>query len=59
MQLFNRWGVLIYTTNDIQNGWDGTYKNSKSPNDIYTYKIDVEFLDSTTKTQTGNVTLIR
>jgi gliding motility-associated-like protein len=59
MQIFNRWGVLIYNTNDIQSGWDGTYKNSKLPNDVYTYKIDVEFLDSTTKTQTGNVTLIR
>ena len=59
MQLFNRWGVLIYTTNDIKNGWDGTFKNLKLPNDVYTYKIDVEFLDRTTKTKTGNVTLIR
>lgn len=59
MQIFNRWGVLIYNTNDIQNGWDGTYKNSHSPNDIYTYKIDIEYIDNTTKTQTGNVTLIR
>lgn len=59
MQIFNRWGILIYNTNDIQNGWDGTFKNSKLPNDVYTYKIDVEFLDNTTKTQTGNVTLIR
>jgi gliding motility-associated-like protein len=47
MKIYNRWGVLIFTTNDIQNGWDGKYKNSHSPNDIYTYKIDIEYLDNT------------
>lgn len=59
MQIFDRWGALIYNTNDIQNGWNGTYKNTYVTNDIYIYKIDVEYLDGKTKNVTGNVTLIR
>jgi gliding motility-associated-like protein len=59
MQIFDRWGGLIYTTNDIQNGWNGTYKNLVSPNDVYIYKINVEYFDGTTKNINGTVTLIR
>jgi gliding motility-associated-like protein len=59
MQIYDRWGVLIYSTNDIQNGWNGAYKNSYSPNDVYVYKIIVEYLDGTTKNSNGTVTLIR
>ncbi len=59
MQIFDRWGVVIYTTNDIQNGWNGTYKNTHATNDVYIYKIEVEYLGGTTKNVIGNVTLIR
>ncbi len=59
MQIYDRWGALVYKTNDIQNGWDGTYKNAHLPNDVYVYKITVEYLDNTIKNKNGTVTLIR
>ena len=59
MQIFNRWGALLYSTEDIQNGWNGTYKNARLPNDVYIYKISVEFLDGKTENKNGTVTLIR
>lgn len=59
MQIYNRWGTLIYSTNDIQMGWNGTNKNSLLPNDVYVYKITVEYLDGKTENKNGTVTLIR
>lgn len=59
MQIFDRWGTLIFKTNDIQNGWDGTNKNSQNKNDVYIYNIDIEYLDGSVKNLIGNVSLIR
>lgn len=39
MYVFNRWGELIYTTEDLNTGWDGTYKGIVSPSDVYVWKI--------------------
>jgi gliding motility-associated-like protein len=36
--VFNRWGENIFYSNDINNGWDGTYKNQLSPIGIYSWK---------------------
>ena len=37
MRIFNRWGELIYETNDINKGWDGTYKGQPCQMDNYIY----------------------
>lgn len=39
--IFDRWGELIFNTNDIDTGWDGTFKGKKCPNGIYNYKASV------------------
>ena len=36
--VFNRWGENIFYSNDINKGWDGTYKNQLSPIGIYSWK---------------------
>lgn len=59
MNIFNRWGELIFTTNDINNGWDGTYKGANCQQDIYIYKIEVEDLNSKKYQYRGTVNLIR
>lgn len=40
--VFNRWGQLIFTTDDINKGWDGTYKNVLSQTDTYVWKINCQ-----------------
>jgi gliding motility-associated-like protein len=37
--IYNRWGENVFESNDINTGWDGTYKNEACPNGVYTYKI--------------------
>lgn len=39
MQVFNRWGELLFTSDDIQAGWDGTYQNEEVQNGVYIWKI--------------------
>jgi gliding motility-associated-like protein len=62
LQIFNRWGELIFTSDNPGTGWDGT-KNSKTcPADVYVWLVYYES-DATErlikKMVRGNVLLIR
>ncbi|MBN4062031.1 PKD domain-containing protein [Bacteroidales bacterium AH-315-I05] len=59
MQIFNRWGEMIFESNDLKVGWDGYYRDKLSQQDSYVYVINVMFLDGTPATKKGTVTLIR
>lgn len=39
MLIFDRWGLLIYETEDLNAGWDGTYMGNEVQIDTYVYKI--------------------
>jgi len=39
LQVFNRWGEMLFESNNIHVQWDGTYKNKKVPEGTYVYKI--------------------
>ncbi len=58
-KIYNRWGQLIYTTTDKNQGWDGTFKGAVQPMDVYTYTLDVVFTDGKTFRKTGDITLLR
>lgn len=42
MQIFNRWGELIYSFNKMEDGWDGTYKGVPVQDGVYVYRLNVE-----------------
>ena len=35
--IYNKWGQLIYMSNDMGDGWDGTFNGSPCQMDVYTY----------------------
>lgn len=37
--IFNRWGTCIYTWNDINGGWDGTYRGKPVKDGVYFARI--------------------
>jgi len=39
-RIFNRWGKLIFTSEEITDSWDGTFKGRAVEPDIYIYKIN-------------------
>lgn len=59
MQIFNRWGELLFETHSSEPGWDGTYRGLLCKQDVYVYKIKAKFVDGETIEKIGDVTLIR
>jgi gliding motility-associated-like protein len=59
VSIFNRWGELIFRTDKLQHGWDGTYRGKDCEVGVYTYFIKGEFLNGVSFKKTGSVTLIR
>jgi len=57
--IWNRWGQKVFETNDINSGWNGKFKGSLQPMDVYAYTLDAEFFDGTKATKKGDITLIR
>ncbi len=59
MQIFNRWGVMLFESNDISIGWDGYYRNKQLPEDVYIYKINGRYNDGEPFSIVGDVLLMR
>lgn len=58
-QIYNRWGVLVFETKDINKGWDGTYNNSPQPMGVYVYVVEGRLSSGRIIRLKGDVTLIR
>jgi gliding motility-associated-like protein len=58
-KIYNRWGQLIFTATDKNQGWNGFYKGKLQPTDVYTYTLDATFIDGVVKRKTGDITLLR
>ena len=40
LMIFNRWGQLLFESNSIDKGWDGTYKGANCPDGTYVYMLN-------------------
>ncbi|HEU4718668.1 MAG TPA: PKD domain-containing protein, partial [Bacteroidia bacterium] len=58
-KIYNEWGNLIFSTQDPNGGWDGTYKGKPQPGGIYVYTVTGKTIDGKDVNLSGNVTLIR
>lgn len=43
MSIYNRWGNMVYSTTNLQNGWDGLHKGISQPSGVYAYVIRYKF----------------
>jgi len=59
LNIFNKWGELLFISTDINIGWDGYYRGELSQQDVYVYKINVTYIDGTSDSYVGDLTLLR
>lgn len=60
MVIYNRWGEVVYKTDDIKKPWDGTAKGGKEAlEDTYVYHISLKDIHRKTHVYRGIVTLVR
>jgi len=44
VEVFNRWGEIIWESSDVNESWDGTYKGRLVQTGVYTWKIQCQAL---------------
>lgn len=60
LEIFNRWGELIYSGDALSQMWDGTYVGLPCPDGVYTWKIEYGEMISDERHQiVGHVNLLR
>lgn len=59
MEIFNRWGELIYFSEDQNFKWDGTYQGKRVPDGVYTWKLTYKPNRSMEELMTGHVNVLR
>ena len=59
ISIFNRLGQVVFSSHDIYQNWDGTYKGQELPVGVYYYVIGGEDMDGTVIQKSGSVTILR
>jgi gliding motility-associated-like protein len=59
LQIFDRWGAMIFSSNVLENSWDGTFKGRACKSDTYVWKITIVTNKGEQKKYTGHVMLYR
>jgi gliding motility-associated-like protein len=45
MQIYNRYGQLVFETSNWSEGWDGEYQGRQMPQGSYVYRVQMVFGD--------------
>jgi len=59
MQIYNRWGELLFLTEDPEVGWDGFFNGSIVPADSYTYLCNAEDFRGLKISRSGILVLLK
>jgi gliding motility-associated-like protein len=62
LNVYNRWGQLVFTSSEPETGWDGTLNSEPCPEGLYTYFIQYKedkIESSATISRRGTVLLLR
>lgn len=55
LEIYNRWGQIVFKAPHLNELWDGTYRGSECPIGTYVYQLKL----NNTKVHSGTVSLIR
>lgn len=57
--IFDRWGNLVYRWNEMNGGWDGTYKGELVQEDVYVWVVNARGIDGKHYQPKGQVSVVR
>jgi gliding motility-associated-like protein len=57
--IYNRWGQKVFSTHDINEGWNGTFNNRSQDVGVYVWYIKAITYDGEPVFKKGNVTLVK
>lgn len=57
--IYDRWGEKVFESENVNEGWDGTYKSKPVEVGTYVYYLTATMNDGTTLNKKGNVALVR
>ena len=59
LMVFDRWGLLIWSTDTLSGRWDGTYNGEAAPIDTYVWKVRAKEYSGRRHEAVGHVNLLR
>lgn len=59
MSVYNRWGELVFETDNKKDFWDGIYNNKRFDNNVYVWHAEYTGWDNSKHSLTGNVTVLK
>lgn len=58
-RIYNRWGNEVFFTDNLHEGWDGTYNGKLQNIDTYVYVVKVETWEGNVIEKKGTITLLK
>jgi gliding motility-associated-like protein len=58
-KIFDRWGEKVFETNDLNHGWDGTFRNEPMNAAVFVYTLEGYLSNGKEVKKKGNITLVR
>ena len=59
LQIFDRWGNLVYDNDNTEQEWDGNINGSPAPSDVYIYTVTYQFPGQESIQKSSDLTLLR
>lgn len=59
LRVYDRWGQKVFESNNINNGWDGTFNGKPQGLGVFVYEVEAKLPSGKIFKKQGNVTLIR
>ena len=59
LKIYNRWGNKVFESNNLEQGWDGTFKGKEQGSAVFVYYISATFVNGSTIEDKGNVSIVR
>lgn len=59
LMIYDRWGQVVFESNNQKKGWDGTYKGIELEPGVFAYHLYVECIGGASMSKKGNITILK